>query len=49
MLPKKLKVKESNRKRKKEKDLGPTHIDFNLGTPRSEILSHYPNGQSQPL
>jgi len=24
------------------KDLGPTRIDFNLGTPRSEIPSHYP-------
>ena len=23
-------------------DLGPTRIDFNLGTPRSEIPSHYP-------
>jgi len=30
-------------------DLGPTRIDFNLGTLRSEISSHYPNGQSQPL
>ena len=24
------------------KDLGPIRIDFNLGTPRSEIPSHYP-------
>jgi len=31
------------------KDLEPTCIDFNLGTSRSEIPSHYPNGQSQPL
>jgi len=23
-------------------DLGPTRLDFNLGTPRSEISSHYP-------
>ena len=23
-------------------DLGPTRLDFNLGTPRSEIPSHYP-------
>jgi len=25
-------------------DLGPSRLDFNLGTPRSEIPSHYPNG-----
>jgi len=31
------------------KDLGPTRKDFNLGPPRSEIPSHYPNGQLQPL
>jgi len=29
-------------------DLGPTHIDFNLGTPRSEILSHYPTVNHNP-
>ena len=30
------------------KDLGPTHIDFNLGTPRSEIQSHYPMVSHSP-
>ena len=30
------------------KDLGPTRIDFNLGTPRSEIPSHYPMVSHSP-
>ena len=30
------------------KDLGPTCIDFNLGTPRSEIPSHYPMVSHSP-
>ena len=29
-------------------DLGPTHLDFNLGTPRSEIPSHYPTVNHSP-
>jgi len=29
-------------------DLGPTRIDFNLGTPRSEIPSHYPTVNHSP-
>jgi len=29
-------------------DLGPTRIDFNLGTPRSEIPSHYPTVNQNP-
>jgi len=29
-------------------DLGPTHLDFNLGTPRSEISSHYPTVSHNP-
>ena len=29
-------------------DLGPTYIDFNLGTPRSEISSHYPTVNHNP-
>ena len=29
-------------------DLGPTRIDFNLGTPRSEIPSHYPMVSHSP-
>jgi len=30
------------------KDLGPTRLDFNLGTPRSEIISHYPMVSHSP-
>ena len=29
-------------------DLGPTRLDFNLGTPRSEIPSHYPTVSHNP-
>jgi len=29
-------------------DLGPTRLDFNLGTPRSEISSHYPMVSHSP-
>ncbi|KEH30012.1 hypothetical protein MTR_4g057980 [Medicago truncatula] len=29
-------------------DLGPTRLDFNLGTPRSEIPSHYPMVSHSP-
>jgi hypothetical protein len=29
-------------------DLGPTRLDFNLGTPRSEIPSHYPTVNHSP-
>ena len=29
-------------------DLGPTHIDFNLGTLRYEISSHYPTVNHNP-
>jgi len=29
-------------------DLGPTRLDFNLGTPRSEIPSHYPTVSHSP-
>jgi len=30
------------------KDLGHTHLDFNLGTPRSEIPPHYPTVNHNP-
>jgi len=30
-------------------DLGPTHLDFNLGTPRSEIPSHFPQSTTTPV
>jgi len=30
-------------------DLGPTRIDFNLGTPRSEIPSHFPQSTTAPV
>jgi len=30
-------------------DLGPTRIDFNLGTPRSEIPSHFPQSTTTPV
>jgi len=29
-------------------DLGPTRLDFNLGTPRSAIPSHYPTVSHNP-
>jgi len=30
-------------------DLGPTRINFNLGTPRSEIPSHFPQSTTAPV